>query len=58
MDNPTNRSLAYLLAEPLPDHELETITGGRPQLSAEKTTYISGDSSQGPRVHFDVSIDG
>lgn len=58
MDNQTNRSLAYLLAEPLPDHELETIAGGRPQLSVERTMQVGGDSSQGPRVSLDISLDG
>lgn len=58
MENQTNRSLAYLLAEPLPDYELETLAGGRHQLSVEKTVQVTGDSSQGPRVNLDVSMDG
>lgn len=57
MENPTNRSLAYLLAEPIPDQELETISGGIFGLSAHQTVKMTGDSSQGPEIAFDVSLD-
>jgi len=57
MDNQTNRTLAYLLAEPIPEHELETISGGNVGMSAHQTVRLTGDSSQGPVMNYDVSLD-
>jgi hypothetical protein len=58
MEKPTNRTLAYLLAEPIQDnHELEAISGGHSTISAQRTTRMTGDSSQGPEITLDFSID-
>jgi hypothetical protein len=57
MENPTNRSLAYQLAESIPEPELDTISGGLFGLSAHQTVKMTGDSAQGPELAFDVSLD-
>lgn len=58
MENHTNRPLAYLLAKTIPDHELEAIVGGHHVgLSAHQTMRITGDSAQGPVMHYDVNFD-
>lgn len=58
MEKPTNRPLAYLLAESIQDHhELEAISGGRSTISAQRTTRMTGDSAQGPEITLDFSID-
>ncbi len=57
MDNQTNRTLAYLLAELIPEHELESISGGNVGISAHQTVRLTGDSSQGPVMNYDLSLD-
>jgi hypothetical protein len=58
MEKQTNRTLAYLLAEPIQDNqELENISGGRATLSAQRTARMTGDSSQGPEITLDFSVD-
>lgn len=57
MENHTNRTLAYVLAKPLQDTEQDTISGGMLGLSAHQTLKITGDSSQGPEMNYDVSVD-
>ena len=58
MENPTNRTLAYVLAETIQDdRELEAISGGMWNLSAHQTARITGDISQGPELTLDCSID-
>ncbi|MBP6918475.1 MAG: hypothetical protein KBB94_06135 [Legionellaceae bacterium] len=58
MEKQTNRTLAYLLAEPIQDnHELEAISGGHTTLSAQRTARVTGDSSQGPEITLDFSVD-
>ena len=58
MEKKTNRTLAYLLAESIQDnHELEAISGGQATLSAQRTARVTGDSSQGPEITLDFSVD-
>ncbi len=58
MDNQTNRTLAYLLAKPIPTPELEAISGGNQVgMTAHQTVKVTGDSAQGPVMSYDVSVD-
>jgi len=58
MENPTNRSLAYLLAKSIQKDDLETVTGGTMiGVTSRQTVQLGGDSAQGPSIHYDISLD-
>lgn len=57
MENQPNRTLAYLLANPIQETDLETISGGHSTLSTQQTMRMTGNSAQGPEMSLDFSID-
>ncbi len=57
MEKQTNRTLAYLLAQPIQDHELDAISGGTMGATSHQTVTMTGNSAQGPVVHYDVTVD-
>lgn len=62
MENPTPRTLAYLLAEPT-HHETayESVAGGynapSTRATSQQTLQVTGNSAQGPEINLDASLD-
>jgi len=58
MENQTNRTLAYLLANPIDDqHELEHSSGGGWAMSSHPSSQLTGDIARGVEMTIDYSVD-
>lgn len=57
MQEGTNRVLAYTLATPLPDQDLDQVSGGYAEASTHQSVKATQGNSQCPDVQYDVSRD-
>ncbi len=54
MQQGTHRALAYQLATPLSDDDLDHVSGGQAEASARQTVKASGANIQNADVNYDV----